>query len=45
MMSGMTDINAVIRSPLPYAELFYQITGSKAVTIAIMCWITAVLFC
>lgn len=45
MMLGMTDIDAVIDSPFPYAELLYQITGSKLVTTAIMCWVSMVLYC
>lgn len=45
MMLGMTDIDAVIESPFPYAELLYQITGSKLVTTAIMCWVSLVLYC
>ena len=45
MMLGMTDINAVIDSPFPYAELLYQITGSKLVTTAIMCWVSMILYC
>lgn len=45
MMLGMTDIDAVINSPFPYAELLYQITGSKLVTTAIMCWVSMILYC
>ena len=44
MMLSMTDMDAVVNSALPYAELFYQITGSKIVTTLIMCWVTMVLF-
>lgn len=44
MMLSMADIDAVLNSTLPYAELFHQITDSRAVTIFIMCWITTVLF-
>lgn len=44
-MLGITDIDAVIDSPFPYAELLYQITGSKLVTTAIMCWVSMVLYC
>ena len=45
MMLSMSDVNAVLESTLPYAELFWQITNSKPVTTFIMCWITIVLFC
>ena len=44
MMLSMNDVDAVVSSKLPYAELFYQITGSKVVTTLIMCWVTVVLF-
>ena len=44
MMLSMADIDAVLNSTLPYAELFRQITDSKAITTLIMCWITIVLF-
>lgn len=44
MMLSMADTDAVVNSALPYAELFQQITGSKAVTTFMMCWITLVLF-
>ena len=45
MMLGMTDIDAVIRSPVPYAELLHQVTGSKLVTTALMFWISIILYC
>lgn len=45
MMLSMADINAVLQSPLPYAEVFRQITDSKIVTTIMMCWITIILFC
>lgn len=44
MMLSMTNQDAVVQSTLPYAELLYQITGSKAITAFMMCWITLVLF-
>ena len=44
MMLSMADMDAVVNSTLPYAELFYQITGSKVFTTLIMCWVTMVLF-
>ncbi|SLM35972.1 choline transport protein [Lasallia pustulata] len=44
MMLSMADINAVLQSPLPYAEVFRQITDSKIVTTIMMCWITIILF-
>lgn len=43
MMLSMA-VDAVVKSTLPYAELFYRITGSKAVTTLIMWWVTVVLF-
>ena len=44
MMLSMADMDAVVESNLPYAELFQQITNNKAATTFIMCWITLVLF-
>ena len=44
MMLSMADIDAVIHSPLPYAELSHQITASKTITTLITCWVTTVLF-
>ena len=44
MMLSMADINAVLDSTLPYAELFRQITDSRTITTLIMCWVTFVLF-
>ena len=44
MMLSMADIDAVLKSTLPYAELFRQITDNRAITTFIMCWITIVLF-
>ena len=43
MMLSMTDVDAVLNSNIPYAELFYQITENKVVTIIIMCWVILVL--
>ena len=43
MMMSMADIDAVLNSTLPYAELFRQITDSKAITTFMMCWVTVVL--
>lgn len=45
LMLGMTNIDAVIDSQFPYAELIYQITRSKLVTTALMCWISMILYC
>lgn len=45
MMLSMKDIDAVLNSQLPYAEIFYQITGSKAVTTLVLCWASLVMFC
>lgn len=44
LMFGLTDIDAVVKSNLPSAEIFYQITGSKAVVTFMMCWVTLVYF-
>ena len=44
MMFSMTDIDAVLKSSLPSAEIFYQITGSKAITTFMMCWVILVYF-
>ena len=44
LMFGMTNIDAVLGSKLPAAEIFYQITGSKAVVTFLMCWIILVYF-
>ena len=44
MMLSLADIDAVINSTLPYAEVFRQITDSKLITTLIMCWVTVVLF-
>lgn len=44
MMLSLTDIDSVLHSTLPYAELFYQITDSRIITTLIMCWVTIVLF-
>ena len=45
MMLRMTNTEAVIDSPYPYAELLYQITGSRLLTTAIMCWVSMILYC
>lgn len=44
MMLSMADVDAVLSSALPYAELFRQITDSRTITTLIMCWITVVLY-
>lgn len=44
MMLSVADLDAVLRSGLPYAELFYQITGNKIITTLIACWVTVALF-
>ena len=44
MMLSMADMESVIHSTLPYAELFRQITDSKIATTFIICWITLILF-
>ena len=44
LMFGLRDIDAVLKSNLPSAEAFYQITGSRAVATFMMCWVTLVYF-
>ena len=44
MMFSITDNNAVLKSSLLSAEIFYQITGSKAITTFMMCWVILVYF-
>ena len=44
LMFGLTDIDAVLKSSLPSAEIFYQITGSKAIVTFMMCWVILVYF-
>ena len=44
MMLSMADIETVLQSTLPYAELLHQITDSRIITTLIMCWVTIVLF-
>ncbi|KAL8688095.1 MAG: hypothetical protein Q9224_004974 [Gallowayella concinna] len=38
-MFGMTDIDAVLNSSLPSAEIFYQITQSRGIVTFLMCWV------
>lgn len=45
LMFGMTDIQAVLNSRLPSAEIFYQITQSKGVATFMMCWVIFVYHC
>lgn len=44
LMFGMTDIDAVLSSKLANAQIFYQITGSKAIVTFMMSWIILVYF-
>ena len=44
MMLSIADADAILDSPLPYAESFRQITGSKVIATLIICWVTVVLF-
>lgn len=44
LMFGITNIDTVLGSKLPSAEIFYQITGSKAVVTFMMCWVILVYF-
>lgn len=39
LMFGVRDIDAVLDSNLPSAEIFYQITQSRGITTFIMCWV------
>lgn len=39
LMFGVRDIDAVLGSNLPSAEIFYQITQSRGITTFIMCWV------
>ncbi|OKL56695.1 hypothetical protein UA08_08017 [Talaromyces atroroseus] len=42
LMFGMTDLDAVVNAGLPSAEVMYQVTGSKAVSTFLMCWVLLV---
>lgn len=44
LMFSMKDMDSIINSKLPSAELFYQITGSKIVVTIIMVWIILIYF-
>ncbi|KAL9632290.1 MAG: hypothetical protein Q9204_003856 [Flavoplaca sp. TL-2023a] len=44
LMFGMTDIDAVLRSDLPSAEIFYQITRSRGIVTFMMCWVILVYY-
>lgn len=44
LMFGIRDMDAVLGSNLPSAEVFYQITGSKAITTFMMSLVTVVYF-
>ena len=44
LMLSMKDIDAVLDSTLPYAELFRQITNNRTITTLITCCVTIVLF-
>ena len=44
MMLSMNDIDAVLTSTLPYAELFRQITNSRTITTLIIGWVTVALY-
>lgn len=45
MMYGVTDIDAIVTSSLPSAEVFYQVTGRKPVVTFMMCWIILIYYC
>ncbi|KAL8801713.1 MAG: hypothetical protein Q9182_004252 [Xanthomendoza sp. 2 TL-2023] len=44
LMFGMTDVDAVLKSSLPSAEIFYQITQSKGIVTFMMCWVIIVYY-
>ncbi|MCJ1279557.1 hypothetical protein MMC21_007381 [Puttea exsequens] len=44
LMFGIRDINAVLDSSLPSAEIFYQITGSKGIVTFMMSWVILVYY-
>ncbi|KAL8735112.1 MAG: hypothetical protein Q9166_000988 [cf. Caloplaca sp. 2 TL-2023] len=44
LMFGMTDIDAVLNSSLPSAEIFYQITQSRGIVTFMMCWVILVYY-
>lgn len=44
MMFGITDMDAVLGSALPSAEVFYQISGSKSIMTFQMTWIILIYF-
>lgn len=44
MMCGITDMDAVLGSALPSAEVFYQISGSKSIMTFQMTWIILIYF-
>lgn len=45
LMFGIRDIDAVLDSSLPSAEIFYQITGSIGLTTFLTCWVIVVYYC
>lgn len=45
LMFGIRDIDAVLDSSLPSAEIFNQITGSKGLTTFMTCWVIVVYYC
>ena len=44
LMFGMTDIDAVLNSKLPSAEIFYQITESRGIVTFMQCWVIVLYF-
>ena len=44
MMFGVRDIDAVLNSNLPSAEIFYQITGSRGIVTFMQCWVIVIYF-
>lgn len=44
LMFGMRDIDAVLNSSLPSAEIFYQITQSRGIMTFMMCWVILVYY-
>lgn len=45
LMFGIRDVDAVLDSSLPSAEIFYQITGSMGLTTFLTCWVIVVYYC
>lgn len=44
-MFTIKDMDAVLNSPLPSMELYYQATGSKVMATFLQAWTIAVYYC